>query len=247
MGPQIASIQPMWPVTKSIREAASYHPYDKSVNSHRVIRPELLDDADPADARPSLQDLTRINRYLGGYRVLRHLMEAVAPAPDEPFSVLDVGAASGDMAREISLSYPKANVTAFDYRLEHLGPAATLKVVGDAFYLPFRPASFDIVFCSLFLHHFTDAQVVELLTAFRALARRAVCAIDLDRGPFSYHFIPATRWLFGWHPITVHDAPASVAAGFKRQELEALAKAAGLREPRVAVHRPWGRLSLIGC
>jgi SAM-dependent methyltransferase len=145
------------------------------------------------------------------------------------------------------LAYPKAKVTAFDYRLEHLAPAAPSKVVGDAFHLPFRLASFDIVFCSLFLHHFTDAQVVELLAAFRALARRAVCAIDLDRGPFSFHFIPATRWLFGWHPITLHDAPASVAAGFKRHELEALAKAAGLREPKVSVHRPWGRLSLIGC
>jgi len=215
------------------------------VDKFRVIRPELLDDADPADARPSLQDLTRINKYLGGYRVLRQLMAAVV-TQDQPFSVLDVGAASGDMAREIRLAYPKAQITAFDYRLEHLTPAAPPKVVGDAFHLPFRPGSFDIVFCSLFLHHFADAQVVDLLKAFRVLARRAVCAIDLDRGPFSYHFLPATRWLFGWHPITLHDGPASVAAGFKRQELEALANAAGLNERRVAVHRPWGRLSLIG-
>jgi SAM-dependent methyltransferase len=216
------------------------------VDKFRVIRPELLDDADPAEARPSLQDLTRINKYLGGHRVLRQLMTAVVSTWHEPFSVLDVGAASGDMAREICSAYPNAKVTAFDYRLEHLAPAAQPKVVGDAFRLPFRLGSFDIVFCSLFLHHFADSQVVELLSAFRVLARRAVCVIDLDRGPFSYHFLPATRWLFGWHPITLHDGPASVAAGFKRQELEALAKAAGLQEPRVAVHRPWGRLSLIG-
>lgn len=214
------------------------------MSTPRVIRPELLDDADPAEARPSLEDLTRINKYLGGYRVLRQLMAQVA-APDEHFTVLDVGAASGDMGREIRLAYPGAQVTAFDYKLEHLTPAAFPKVAGNAFHLPFKPRSFDIVFSSLFLHHFCDGQVTELLSAFGVVARRAVCAIDLDRGPFSYHFIPATRWLFGWHPITLHDAPASVAAGFKRGELEALAKAAGLREPRVAVHRPWGRLSLI--
>jgi SAM-dependent methyltransferase len=210
----------------------------------RVIRPELLDDADPTEARPSLEDLTRINKYLGGYRVLRKMLVSVAVA-GESLTVLDVGAASGDMGREIGRAFPDARVTAFDYRLEHLAAAAAPKVVGDAFRLPFGPASFDVVFCSLFLHHFPDAQVVELLAGFRGLARRAVCAIDLNRGPFSYHFIPATRWLFGWHPITLHDAPASVAAGFKRWELETLAKAAGLSDPQVAVHRPWGRLSLI--
>ncbi|HME10010.1 MAG TPA: methyltransferase domain-containing protein [Bryobacteraceae bacterium] len=211
----------------------------------RVIKPELLDDADPIEARPSLVDLTKINKYLGGYRVLRKIMASVA-SPRESFSVLDIGAASGDMGRKIRLAFPKAQVTAFDYRVRHLALAEPPKIVGDAFRMPFRARSFDVVFCSLFLHHFEDRQVVELLSAFGSIARRAVCAIDLDRGPFSYHFIPATRWLFGWHPITLHDAPASVAAGFKRVELEALAKAAGLREPRVAVHRPWGRLSLVG-
>jgi hypothetical protein len=210
----------------------------------RVILPELLDEADPAEARPSLGDLTRISRYLGGYRVLRRLLAEVA-IPGEPFSVLDVGAASGDMGRRLRQHFPLAKVTSFDYRMEHLSLAAQPKVVGNAFQLPFRPQSFDVVFSSLFLHHFPDNQVVALLAAFGGLARRAVCAIDLDRGLFSYHFIPATRWLFGWHPITVHDAPASVAAGFKRAELEQLAKKAGLPRAHVAVHRPWGRLSLL--
>ena len=210
----------------------------------RVIRPELLDDADPAEARPSLQDITRINKYFGGYRVLRKIMASIAQ-PTDAFTVLDVGAASGDMGRQIHLSFPNARVTAFDYRLQHLAAAASPKIVGDAFHLPFRPRSFDVVFCSLFLHHFQDAEVVALLAAFGEVSRRAVCVIDLDRGPFSYHFVPATRWLFGWHPITLHDAPASVAAGFKRRELEDLANAAGLIAPQVTVHRPWGRLSLV--
>jgi hypothetical protein len=67
----------------------------------------------------------------------------------------------------------------------------------------------------------------------------------LERGPLAYHFVPATQWLFGWDRITVHDAPVSVAAGFKRQELQNLADRAGLRSSGVRLHRPWGRLSLI--
>ena len=75
--------------------------------------------------------------------------------PDgQPFSVLDVGAASGDMGACIRQWYPAAKVTSLDYVASHLAGSPGQRVAGDAFRLPFRPASFDYVFCSLFLHHF---------------------------------------------------------------------------------------------
>lgn len=211
----------------------------------RVILPEWLDDAPEHQAIPSLSDLVRINRYLGGYRTLRSLLARIA-RPGDRFTVLDVGAASGDMAAKIREWYPGARITAFDYKVNHLAAARCAKVVGDAFRLPFAANSFDFVFSSLFLHHFENAAAIELLAGFRGIARRAVLAIDLERGPLAYHFIPATRWLFQWDPITVHDAPISVGAGFKREELLALAAKAGFPRASVRVHRPWGRLSLYG-
>ena len=210
----------------------------------RNIRRELLDDAEPAEAALNLEDLVRINRFLGGYLVLDALMRNVASRQDS-FTVLDVGAASGDMGKAICRKYPKARVTSLDLRANHLEGAPSPKVVADAFRLPFRPRSFDFVFSSLFLHHFQDADVVLLLEQFREAARVAVLGIDLDRGPFGARFIPATRWLFGWHSITLHDAPASVEAAFKREELRALALRAGLQNVCVRVHRPWSRLSLV--
>ena len=211
----------------------------------RVILPELLDDAADREAAPSLADLVRINRYLGGYRTLRWMLTRIV-RPADSFSLLDVGAASGDMGARIAAWYPGARVTAFDYRANHLAAARCAKIVGDAFLLPFAPKSFDFVFCSLFLHHFQNEAIVQLLTEFGKIARRAVLAIDLERGPLAYHFVPATQWLFGWDRITMHDAPISVGAGFSRRELLNLAAAAGLTNPQVRVHRPWGRLSLIG-
>jgi hypothetical protein len=212
--------------------------------AERVIVPEMLDHAPPDVTRASLRDLARINRYLGGYYVLGRLFDSVA-RPGESFSVLDIGAASGDMGAAIRRRYPAARVTSLDYKLDHLAEAAGPRVAADAFSLPFRPASFDFVFSSLFLHHFTNEQVAELLTSFGVLARRAVLAIDLERGPLAYHFLPASRWLFRWHEITINDGQISVAAALKKNELRELAVRAGFPTAHVRVHRPWSRLSLV--
>lgn len=210
----------------------------------RIILPELLDDTPAPQALASLQDLTRINRFLGGYVTLRSLLRTLVK-PTDRFSLLDIGAASGDMGAQIRRHFPNAHVFSFDRRLNHLATAWPPRVAGNAFQLPFAPAAFDFVFSSLFLHHFDDETVVHLLTDFGQLARRAVLAIDLERGPLAYRFIPATRWLFRWDPITLHDAPISVQAAFKASELKSLAERAGLQHPTVRVYRPWSRLALI--
>lgn len=209
----------------------------------RVIRPELLDNANGPDKQASLRDLVRIGRYLGGHRVLRQLVRRLTDGA-EAFTMLDVGGASGDAARLVRRDRPNAVVSSFDYRVQHLAPAPYPKAAGDAFRLPFRDRSFDFVFCSLFLHHFEDDAVIELLRAFGALARRGVLAVDLERGPGAYYFIPASRWLFHWNRLTLHDGPASVEAGFKKHELESLARRAGFTTVSVRRHRPWARLSL---
>ncbi|HLJ45358.1 MAG TPA: methyltransferase domain-containing protein [Bryobacteraceae bacterium] len=210
----------------------------------RVIRPENLDDETGPDKQASLRDLLKYGRYCGGDRVLRGLVRRLVAA-GEPHSWLDVGAASGNAGQVIRGVRPMATVTSLDYRQEHLAEAPSPRVVGDAFGPPFRGGSFDFVFCSLFLHHFEDAAVVELLRMFGAIARRAVVVVDLERGPGAYYFTPLTVWLFRWNRITLHDAPASVEAAFKKQELESLARSAGFRQIHVRRHRPWARLSLV--
>jgi len=210
----------------------------------RIVIPELLEHASPEVARENLLDLVRINRFFGGYGILGKIF-AQFVRPDEEFSVLDIGSASGDMGAELKRRYPRARITALDIIPVHLEKAPPPKLVGDAFALPFPPRSFDFVFNSLFLHHFSNAQIVKLLENFKDVARRAVLAIDLERGPLAYKFIPATAWLLGWHNISLHDGPVSVQAAFKKDELLTLAQQAGLDHARVAIHRPWSRLSLV--
>jgi SAM-dependent methyltransferase len=211
----------------------------------RLILPELLDSLPPEQARASLGDLIRINRRWGGHSTLRKLLAETVPASGR-FSVLDVGAASGDMGDCIRQLYAEAKVTSLDYVQSHLASGAGAKIVADAFRLPFRPRSFDFVFCSLFLHHFTDDEVVELLKGFGDVARKAVLVIDLERNPIPYYFIAWSRPLLGWDPITVHDGAISVEAAFRREELEELARRAGLRNARARVYRPAFRIAMVG-
>lgn len=210
----------------------------------RILKPELLDTLSPEAARPSLADLVRLNRDFGGHGVLRRLLHPLA-SPTEPFSLLDIGAASGDMGAAVRELYPQVTVTSLDYLPSHLAAAPPPRVAGDAFHLPFRPKSFDFALCSLFLHHFTNDQVVELLASFGAAARRAVIVIDLERNPIPYFFLPATAWLYRWNKITLHDGPISVEAAFRPGELRELAVRAGLHNAEVRMHRPSFRISLV--
>ncbi len=209
----------------------------------RVLKPEILDTLPPGQARASLADLTRINKTWGGHSTLRHLLREVVQ-PGEAFSLLDVGAASGDMGACIRALYPRATVTSLDRLESHLAQAPAPKLAADAFALPFAPKSFDFVFCSLFLHHFTGAEIINLFREFATAARRSVLVIDLERNPIAYYFIPWTRWLFGWDPVTVNDAAISVEAAFHASELQSLAASAGLRNPRARSFHPAFRIAL---
>jgi SAM-dependent methyltransferase len=210
----------------------------------RVIEPELMDDESPEEATAAMRSIERINTLLGGNRVTRLLIEE--SAPKGRFSVLDVGAGGGQSAKVIAALRPDAQVTSLDYRVHQVAAADPPRLAADAFRLPFAPRSFDLVFCSLFLHHFEDEQIVQLLSGFAQVARRAVLVNDLERHRLAYHFLPATRWLFGWHRLAIYDGPISVRAAFRVSELEALAKRAGLRKVTARNYRPAFRIGLIG-
>jgi 2-polyprenyl-3-methyl-5-hydroxy-6-metoxy-1,4-benzoquinol methylase len=213
------------------------------VFAKRRIQPELLDHAPPDVARKNLTDLVRINTYFGGHSTIRKMLAGTIGQQEE-FTLLDVGAASGDTGRVITELYPGARVTNLDYNGVNLSSASYPKVIADAFQLPFSSERFDYVLSSLFLHHFEDERVEALLREFYRVARRAILIADLERHILPYIFLPISRPFFTWGDITVHDGIRSVRAAFKAEELVKLAKRAGVANPSVETHRPAFRLTL---
>ena len=191
---------------------------------------ELLDGAvDAASAEESLVDIERIHRVLGGRPIVRrHLVPLLLAVPSTRPVLLDLGAGSGHVGRELGRELARRGrelVTVdLDRQLLHARLSAKGRsVAADALRLPLPDRSVDVVSSTLFLHHLDAAGVGALLRESARVARFAVSALDLTR-----HRLPLavnallSRVLYR-SPITRHDGHASVLQAFTIPELRAIA------------------------
>ena len=204
----------------------------------RILEQEMLDSASDAEAAINLQDITRINAITGARREMLRELKRQFEA-NESFRFLDVGAASGDFAKAISRIYSSATPVCIDLQFRNLKLAPKEKVQADAFRLPFADGSFEVVHCSLFLHHFETSDAQLLVQEMYRVASKLVLIQDLHRHWISYYFLPITQFLFRWNRITVADGMKSVAAGWRRSELESVLLGCGLLDrSRIRWHFP---------
>lgn len=189
----------------------------------RSDEPELLDEGVPAaEARVSLADLRFVNRWLGNATTF---IEAVRPflvAAPRP-RLLDVGCGSADVPAAMvrALGRPMVAI-GLDSKFLHLEqvPSEVLPVQGDVRQVPFRDGSFDVVTASLFLHHFGDRELPEVLRGLYRLARRALVVNDLRRARVPYYFGRVLFPVLFRSPVSVADGLVSIRRGFTRRELE---------------------------
>jgi hypothetical protein len=100
------------------------------------------------------------------------------------------------------------------------------------------PADFDVLSCSLFLHHLAEDDAVGLLRRMAQAARRMVLVNDLIRSPLGYVLAWCGCRLLSRSPVVHFDGPASVAAAFTLGEARALADRAGLAGAVLTRHWP---------
>ncbi|MEZ5346183.1 MAG: methyltransferase domain-containing protein [Pyrinomonadaceae bacterium] len=214
----------------------------------RSNKPERIDTGDYTEDEYDrfLKEIRLINRYAGDRRALKNSLLAEIERKDlREFSVLDVGAGSGELLRvcgEFSRRTGKSaklcglelSKTAAGTILESSRGAYEITAVcGDVLQLPFARNSFDYVICSLFTHHFTDDQITEILRNISHAARRKIFVIDLHRHPAAYGSFRAITKLLMISKLVRDDGALSVLRGFKPRELEELALRSGLRDLKV--------------
>jgi hypothetical protein len=207
-------------------------PYWKSERVKRIVQPELLDTlpADDPRAVRSRRDLRRINAWMRNYTIMANALHTAANS-HTPKQIVELGAGDGDfllrVAQKIFPCWPDVAVTLLDRQKNVSAETLALftsfgwraeAVVGDVFDWWQNPA--EIVAINLFLHHFEDARLAELL---RVVSERAgsFVAVEPRRACWPL-FCSRLLWAIGCNSVTRHDALVSVRAGFSGDELSAL-------------------------
>jgi SAM-dependent methyltransferase len=209
---------------------------------HRKFDPavtEIMDRPQPVsdDLRLDLDNIEKLNRRFGSYDLIRHFLGRWI-FPGDSVSLLDLCTGSGDIPRCI-IDWSRAQnaiarVHAIDFQPSTLSIAEAKSVLYPeityeaADVLRFTPAQpFDIVICSLALHHFAFPDAVNLLHRIRSFARRGVVVADLARTDFGMVGIYFLTSLLVRHPMNKFDARLSMRRAFSFHELAAAAAAAG--------------------
>jgi len=197
-------------------------------------------------------ELQLVNQWLGDASALRGtLLREIEESGLASFSVLDVGAGSGELLRVIAkwahsvkrnarLCGGELNARSSQAISEESREFPAISAIrGDAFHLPFAAGEFDYTICSLFTHHFSDENVVRVLRELERVARRRIFVIDLHRHPVAYYFYTTVGRLFLHNRLLREDGALSILRSFKPAELSQLAKLAGLRNAAVVRHFPY--------
>lgn len=203
----------------------------------RSHEPERIDTGDYtlAEYETYLREIAFINRYLGDRRALRKTLLADIAADDlRCFSVLDVGAGSGELLRSVSEFAENTGRSVFSVGLD-LNETSTKTIAadsaafnsifairGDALRLPFCDGAFDYAMCSLFMHHLNDEQIVAALREMSRVSRRGIHVIDLHRHPAAYVLYKLFCIAFRISPLVRQDGSLSILKGFTPEELSEL-------------------------
>jgi len=190
-----------------------------------------------AELERDLSNLRQLNRWFGSYALISSFLQRWINSGDR-FRIVDLATGSGDIPRLIADHAgkvgAKVQIDALDQQAATLEIATRLSadypnisfVEGNVLEWD-SPQPYDMVFCTLALHHFSESDAVRVLRRCRELSRKFVLVSDLRRGwlgTIGVYLLTATIFR---EPMTVFDARLSVARAFSFSELGDLAKRAG--------------------
>jgi SAM-dependent methyltransferase len=205
--------------------------------SFNPAEPELMDRPQPVtpELASDLRNLRQLNRYFGSYRLIMHFLRPWI-RPRTRMRILDLATGSGDIPRLI-VDYARqvgaaVSVDAVDQQPSTLEIARGLSsnypeidfIEGDV--LAFGEGTYDLVLCSLALHHFEEDAAVQLLRRCRQLSNKYVLVSDLRRGFLAKIGVYLLTSLLFREPMTRTDARLSAERAFSFREFRALAERA---------------------
>lgn len=212
----------------------------------RHLQPEIMDRAglDPAAHRQALDAIARINRVSASagllWPAIRDLCRERRKAGNpRAVRVLDIATGGGDVpsrlwrrARRKKLNLEVAGCDFSPVAIDHAKQTAARLGADVSF---FRldvltepiPTGYDVITCSLFLHHLDEEQAVRVLGKMREAAGALTLVNDLARGRLSWWAAWVGTRILTRSPMVHFDGVVSVEGAFTPDEALALAHRAG--------------------
>ncbi len=225
----------------------------------RSLEPEVMDDPELDQARHwhALRGLARINLLSASAGIIWRPIQQLARSlnTDQPLRVLDIATGGGDIPIELWRRSQRAGVpleiTGVDISPQALEFAeAAARKAGAKVDFQQRdvlsegmPPDYDVITASLFLHHLTSEQAVQLMQGAAEAARRMVLINDLKRSSTGLMMAHVASRIFTTSPVVKTDAVLSVKAAFTIQEARDLAAQAGMKDAEFS--RRWPQRFLL--
>ena len=220
---------------------------------HRTHQSEIMDDfaLEGEELREALDKIAKINQLLGGNELTLQGVKSLVKNIDisKELTIVDVGCGNGDMLR-ILANYGKKNhlnfsligIDANNFTINHARDLSSnysnIKYrIEDIFEESFQELHYDIVLCTLTLHHFKNDQIIKLINIFKANSKLGIVINDLQRSQVSYRLFQALCFVFRLNKMSKEDGLVSILRGFKKEELVAFSNQLGIK--KYTIHWKW--------
>lgn len=203
---------------------------------YRTDEPEIMDDfaMEGEELRDALDKIAKINQLLGGNQLtlqgIQSLLKSISK--EKEVTIVDIGCGGGDMLRKLA-EFGKQNgyhfrligIDANAYTISHAEQLSKEYTnisyrCEDIFDCNFKELHYDIVLCTLTLHHFKDEEILRLMQLFYENASIGIVINDLHRSAIAYRLFQALCFVFRLNAMSREDGLTSILRGFKKEELE---------------------------
>ncbi|MES2804035.1 MAG: methyltransferase domain-containing protein [Bacteroidota bacterium] len=201
--------------------------------------------------RDALDKIAKINQLLGGNQLtlqgVQDLTSSISKSNE--IVIVDVGCGNGDMLRTLAdfglknkLKFQLIGIDANSFTISHARqlsqnyPNISYRCE-DIFEASFKELKYDIVLCTLTLHHFKDKEIVDLLNLFYANSAIGIVINDLQRSAIAYRLFQALCFVFRLNEMSREDGLTSILRGFKKEELIHFSKKLSFKNYKI--HWKW--------
>lgn len=213
--------------------------------TYRSTAPELMDDFSMEGnlLKDALDKIARINQLLGGNKVTIQGVETLLKQQRSGniLHILDAGCGNGDMLRTISdwarrrqMNVLLTGIDANAFTIAHAKrlSAGYTNIRYDCMDIfdQGKTQHYDIILCTLTLHHFKDDQILSLLQLFEKQARLGIVINDLHRSRMAYYLFQLICGIFGLNRMSREDGLVSILRSFKKKDLLELSRKMGLKK-----------------